>query len=884
LANEETIFAEALGKGSAEEQSVYLDQACAGNAELRRAVDALLLAHQRAGGILEAPAIGLDVTSETRPASEAVGSTIGPYKLLQQIGEGGMGVVYMAEQRVPVTRKVALKIIKLGMDTKQVIARFEAERQALALMDHPNIARVLEAGATDSGRPYFVMELVKGVPITRYCDEHHVEPRHRLELFVQVCQAVQHAHQKGIIHRDIKPSNVLVAEFDEKPVAKVIDFGVAKAVGQQLTEKTMFTAFGQVIGTIEYMSPEHAKLNQLDIDTRSDIYSLGVLLYELLTGETPFDRKRLQSAALDEMLRIIREDEPVRPSTRLSTSHSPSIAANRGLEPKKLSALVHGELDWIVMKSLEKDRNRRYETANGFAIDVQHYLTDEAVQACPPSAVYRFRKFARRNKVTLAVSGLVVSFLMLLGGGIGLSVRDRTARQARVSGQLELILADVARLEQAENWSEALASARRAEPGLATGEAAPGVQERARQGRADLELVRRIEEIRAESGTAWGSWRGLDPKFNVLATQAEQDYAAAFGGAGIDVDTLSAEEAAKRITARGAIAAAVLPALDDWVAVRSKLKDESATRRLIDVLRIADPDPWRQRVRDCLARKDWAALENLVSSPDLDRQPAATISFLCSALRKQAEADTDRADGVGSGLGHRGFFLEIDVLRRAQFNYPADFWINYRLGISMIWLKSPPLVVQEGIGYLRAAVALRPHEPRVLADLGRGYDYLGEFDQAMACYRKALALAPQDVSILNSVAWHFATTAVAKFRDPHQAVKMAKTAVELRPQSGAIRNTLGVARYRAGDFKQAIEDLKQSTRLRKGGSSSDFFFLAMAHWQLGDKDQARKWYEQAIEWMDKNQPENEELRRFRTEAAELLNLPGEKPTTQPQSK
>ncbi len=310
---------------------------------------------------------------------------------------------------------MALKIIKPGMDTHQVIARFEAERQALAMMDHPNIARVLDAGTTEAGRPYFVMELVKGVPMTQYCDEHQLPPRERLELFLEVCHAVQHAHHKGIIHRDLKPTNVLVAEYDQRAVPKIIDFGVAKAIGQRLTEKTMFTEFGQVVGTIDYMSPEQAKFNQLDIDTRTDIYSLGVLLYELLTGETPLDRKRLHAAAFDEMLRIIREEDPPKPSQRLSTSSTrASVAACRHTEPKKLALLVRGELDWIVMKALEKDRNRRYETANGLGMDIQRYLSDEHVLACPPSAAYRLRKFVRRNKTALA-TGLVVALALVRG-------------------------------------------------------------------------------------------------------------------------------------------------------------------------------------------------------------------------------------------------------------------------------------------------------------------------------------------------------------------------------------------------------------------------------------------------------------------------------------
>jgi serine/threonine protein kinase len=337
---------------------------------------------------------------------------IGSYTLLEQIGEGGMGTVWMAQQTEPVKRLVAVKVIKAGMDSKQVIARFEAERQALALMDHANIARVLDGGTTGAGRPYFVMDLVKGVPITRYCDEHHLTPRQRLELFLPVCQAIQHAHQKGIIHRDLKPSNVLVALYDGKPVPKVIDFGVAKAAGQPLSEKTLVTGFGNIVGTLEYMSPEQAEVNQLDIDTRSDIYSLGVLLYELLTGSPPFTRKELEKAGMLEMLRVIREQEPSKPSTKLSTAEGlPTLAANRGTEPAKLTKLVRGELDWIVMKALEKDRNRRYETANGFAMDVQRYLADEAVQACLPSVSYRLRKWTRRHRPVLLAAAALVAVL-----------------------------------------------------------------------------------------------------------------------------------------------------------------------------------------------------------------------------------------------------------------------------------------------------------------------------------------------------------------------------------------------------------------------------------------------------------------------------------------
>ena len=411
------MFAAALQQ-PAEARAAFLESACAGDAALRQQVEALLREQDRLGSFLEAGPGAAVAPTIDQAATESLGEKIGHYKLLQQLGEGGMGTVYLAEQTEPVQRRVALKIIKAGMDTRQVIARFEAERQALALMDHPNIAKVLDVGATASGRPFFVMELVKGVPITQYCDQQHLPLRDRLELFVPVCQAIQHAHQKGIIHRDLKPSNVLVALYDGKPIPKVIDFGVAKATNQRLTEKTMFTEIGSIIGTLEYMAPEQAELNNLDIDTRADIYSLGVMLYELLTGSPPFSARQLRSKAFDEMLRVIREEEPPRPSTKISSSDLlPAIAANRRLEPKRLTRLVRGELDWIVMKALEKDRRRRYETASGLALDVQRHLTGEPVHAAPASAVYRLQKFIRQNKGRVLAASLV--FAALVAGFAG---------------------------------------------------------------------------------------------------------------------------------------------------------------------------------------------------------------------------------------------------------------------------------------------------------------------------------------------------------------------------------------------------------------------------------------------------------------------------------
>jgi WD40 repeat protein/serine/threonine protein kinase/tetratricopeptide (TPR) repeat protein len=410
------IFNEAIRIKSLAERVAFIKSACGDDAALLARVEALLRVHFEDESFLKSPAGGIDSTLETPPLTESPGMKIGRYKLLQLIGEGGFGVVYMAEQEEPIRRKVALKIIKLGMDTKQVIARFEAERQALAMMDHPNIARVFDAGATDTGRPYFVMELVKGIPITEYCDKNNLDTRQRLELFIDVCKAVQHAHQKGIIHRDIKPSNVMVTLRDGKPVPKIIDFGIAKATQQRLTEKTLFTEYRQFIGTPEYMSPEQAEMSVLDVDTRTDIYSLGVLLYELLTGTTPFETDKLRSAAYDEIRKIIREDEPPKPSTRLSTLGEAltDIAKHHDAQPGELRKIVRGDLDWIVMKTLEKDRTRRYETANGLAMDIERHLNDEPVSAGPPGVRYRLHKFVRRHRTGVA-SGLLVATAIVTG-------------------------------------------------------------------------------------------------------------------------------------------------------------------------------------------------------------------------------------------------------------------------------------------------------------------------------------------------------------------------------------------------------------------------------------------------------------------------------------
>ncbi|HEY5551739.1 MAG TPA: serine/threonine-protein kinase, partial [Opitutaceae bacterium] len=440
---EESIFADALEQAESE-RAGFVERACGDDLKLRQRVEALLRGYDGEGARLEDSPLA-QAAGEVRakpgeaPVDYAPGTRIGRYKILQKIGEGGCGVILMAEQTEPLHRRVAVKVIKLGMDTREVIARFEAERQALALMDHPNIARVLDAGATESGRPYFVMELVRGIPITRHCDEHRLGTEERIRLFIQVCHAIQHAHSKGIIHRDLKPSNILVTMHDGVAVPKIIDFGIAKATQGRLTDRTIFTAFEQFIGTPAYMSPEQTEMSALDVDTRSDIYSLGVLLYELLTGRTPFDERDVSRVGADAVRRMIREEEPAKPSTRFGTFEEATrttVARLRGTEAAKLQSLLRGDLDWIVMRCLEKDRRRRYESASALALDIRHHLDDEPVAARPPSAAYRMRKFIRRHQPAfLAATGILAALVVGLIVSSVLFLRERVARSRAVEAE-----------------------------------------------------------------------------------------------------------------------------------------------------------------------------------------------------------------------------------------------------------------------------------------------------------------------------------------------------------------------------------------------------------------------------------------------------------------
>jgi tetratricopeptide (TPR) repeat protein len=716
-----TLFAAALDYGSDAERTAYLDRACADDPVVRERLEALLRAHGGAGRFLEA-APDNTPTADAPPAGPVAGAVLGGrFKLLEVIGEGGMGEVWLAQQQEPVRRPVALKVIKAGMDTRSVLARFEAERQALALMDHPNIAKVLDGGATPTGRPFFVMELVKGTPITQYCDEHRLTPRQRLDLFVPVCQAVQHAHQKGVIHRDLKPSNVLVAPYDGRPVPKVIDFGVAKAAGQPLTDKTLVTGLGAAVGTPEYMSPEQAELNNQDIDTRSDIYSLGVLLYELLTGSPPFTRRELERAGMLEMLRVIREQEPSRPSTKLSTAEGlPALAANRGTEPAKLTKLVRGELDWIVMKALEKDRARRYETANGFAADVQRYLADEPVQACPPSAAYRLRKFARRNRGRLVAGGVLAAALLValgaVAGSVGWAWRDRAARQATIVGQVDQLLDESATLYRQRKLPEATQMARNA---LALADGAAGDPEAARRAREwlqDLDMVARLEEIHPRADGVW--------------KEKLVEYPQAFREYGIDIEALTPEEEAIRIAARP-IRVDLAVALDRWVGYVYNWgghmglggeKGVALRDRLRQIARLADPDPLRNRVRgmsDEVERRqgDGKDIQAVAASVDLASTPIVTLMVIGDAL------DWDR---------------QLAFYARVQQQHPGDFGVTFELGRRLFWssvkgngdLDSP-------IRFLAAAVAIRPQSYFARKMLADALHNKGHVDEAIAAYRAA---------------------------------------------------------------------------------------------------------------------------------------------------
>jgi eukaryotic-like serine/threonine-protein kinase len=825
--DERSIFERALDLSEPQQRAEFLESACGNDERLRSRVGALLRSHEDGGSFLQGIAAGPVVATVDMPApTELAGTQIGPYKLLQQIGEGGFGVVYMAEQTKPVRRKVALKIIKPGMDTREVIARFEAERQALALMDHPNIAKVLDAGTTGSpGRPYFVMELVRGVPITEFCDAQKLSTRDRLRLFVDICRAVQHAHQKGIIHRDLKPTNVMVTMRDDKPIPKVIDFGISKALSQQLTEKTLFTAYGQMLGTPLYMSPEQAQMNDIDVDTRSDVYSLGVLLYELLTGTTPFDKETLQKSGFDEMRRIIREVDPPRPSARISTLRAEMLSTlsdKRKIDPRKLGASLRGELDWIVMKALEKDRNRRYESASAFAADVERYLADEPVQACPPSVWYRFRKFVRRKKGTLAAATVLGLGLLIAVGGIAGSVgwmaREREAQRTRLTGQVEVVLGDVDRLMKKQKWSEALAAAKRAETLMRSGDAEPQVRDDVQQVLRDLEFVQRLEEIRMKTT------RLVNSKFDYAG--ADRAYAAAFREYGIDVQNLPVEQAGRLLSERTRIAVALGEALDDWAysdATMYATKNSAdcvrnCPRRLLAVANIVDPDPLRQRLRNLLRNLRGAKrsqelrdeLTRLARDEQLLKQPVVTLNLVQIATRELGMVEQS-----------------LSVLRKAHEQFPDDFWVNLNLGARLDDVGQGV----EGLRFSAAAAALRPDSSAAIHNVGVALIGLGMFRQAIPCFRKAIKLDPT-----YSLPYSHMGSLLRKQGKLDEALIYCEKGVELGPKFAYSHNHLGRVLQEMGRIDEAIKCYQTAIGLQPARPES-YHNLGWALVQL------RKWEE-----------------------------------------
>jgi serine/threonine protein kinase/Flp pilus assembly protein TadD len=892
------IFWDAAQIASAEERGAYLDRACGGDVGLRRQVERLLAAKPTAESFLECPAVSLPATALERPVGEGPGTVIGPYKLLEQIGEGGFGVVFMAEQQVPVRRKVALKVLKPGMDTRQVVARFEAERQALALMDHPHIAKILDAGQTASGRPYFVMELVKGMPITDYCDQARLPVRARLGLFVLVCRAVQHAHQNAIIHRDLKPSNVLVTLHDGTPVVKVIDFGIAKARGRALTDKTLCTGFRQLVGTPLYMSPEQAALSGLDVDTRSDIYSLGVLLYELLTGTTPFTQERLRTAAYDEFLRIIREEEPARPSARLTTLGKAAtvVSANRRCDPKRLGQLFRRELDWIVVKALEKDRNRRYDSANALALDVERYLHDEPVQACPPSALYRLGKFARRNKTGLTAAGLILLAVAVPVGGAVWVASDRAARSAAASQEVRQALDEAATLQGQGKWQEALGAVKRAQALLAGG-GDDELRRRVRELREDLKMVLRLEEVRFPDAAG-----GAEAGFNRAAAAAR--IAQAFREYGLD---LEAPDAAERVRARP-IRRQLAMALDHWVTLRASapprnLKSPDPLRaRLVEAARAGDPDEWRNQVRQALARGEVGPLRELAASPRVGELPVYTLSLLGNAL-----------DAAGASAE------AVRVLRQAQQKYPEDAEINFQLAWALDHQPGAAADrdAEEVVRYYTVARALRPRDLAIHQFLGHALCKHNKLGEGVAVYRRAVELNLDDVrhycwlataqlaagdregyrgtctALLDrfgraDVACQAAWTAVLggqSVTDPDRLVRLVQGALRKNPMSEGCAGTLGAALYRAGRFHEAAESLGRAGAAAERVPASQgpfspayvWYFLALAHQRLGRADSARAWLNKALERTEKEAqdralpwPRRVTLRLLRREAEGLL--------------
>jgi serine/threonine protein kinase len=721
-----------------------LTQLCESD-EQRAQMVRLLAAESRSSQFFEDPVEAMrqrQQNTDTEPLSQSfsAGLQVGPYKLLQEIGEGGMGLVFMAEQQEPVQRRVALKVIKPGMDTRQVIARFEAERQALAMMDHPNIAKVLDAGTTEGGYPYFVMELVNGNPITEYCDQETLTTKQRLELFIAVCRAIQHAHQKGIIHRDLKPNNILVAEYDGVPVPKVIDFGVAKATGLQLTQKTVFTEFGQVIGTVEYMSPEQARRNQLDIDTRSDIYSLGIVLYQLLTGETPFGKERFQKAAWDEIIRIVREEEPPLPSEKISSSQSlDQLAKNRQEEPSRLSKLVKGDLDWIVSKTLAKDRNRRYPSAGELADDVRRHLDDEPVTASPQSRSDRFLRWAWKNRKQIAAATLGLICLLLVVDYAEDRLQQLATRNARIEqgielGEYSLAIAMESPVGQEQHWQIASLHCNRIREAISDGTTSRNVRDAAvvfldkfASEYAQRKLAIKIEEVLMHNASQTNSleaWQSMSDQLKTF-----------FRDNGFDLDQESPMEIALRIREH-AYSDLWADLLELWIGTLGHMATiggppitPESIKPLAEAMYAAQDDELRTAIRKFIYTQppDLETLNEVVERSDLEAQTARALSWLATCYVAAGDTDENKT-------------RMIEIFELALQKFPRDVMLNFDYAITLASVD----MHEEAVRIFQRCVTLRDDVPGFWQRLARSLEAIGDDAAAQrATARAELASQPK---------------------------------------------------------------------------------------------------------------------------------------------
>ena len=733
--NESEIIARVTGEADPDRRRRLMRELCGDDAQLQDRMEKLLSFDDPPATLLKHPngAPG-QIASDTAsfvggPSLPESGGQIGSYKLLQEIGEGGMGLVFMAQQIEPVRRRVALKVIKPGMDSRQIVTRFEAERQALAVMEHPNIAKVLDAGTTDDGRPYFVMELVNGKPITEYCDEERLTTEQRLKLFTSVCRAVQHAHQKGIIHRDLKPNNILVAEFDGEPVAKVIDFGIAKATGQQLTEKTLFTEFGQVVGTIEYMSPEQSRRNQLDVDTRSDVYSLGVVLYKLLTGETPFGSERLKNAAWDEIMKIIREENPLRPSVRVGSSATlHQIARDRGVAAARLPSQIRGDLDWIVSKSLEKNRDRRYQSASALADDINRHLREETVLAAPSNSLDRFVKWFRRNPKSggaLIAVPVLLGLLLYLGVRTSNEMRSRDARLAEAvnAAQFALDRAQATVIGDEGNWEAATARTDKISSmlegnqflGREARQSAEAFLLEFRHQKSERALASQIEDIviRGASDKSLESWQDMEVQIREF-----------FADHGFDLEESSPAEIGEKIRADRSTTLWI-DLLELWIGTRGQIAMIGGPELDIDemqpwarVMYDADKDPVRTGIRKFLYTRprERETLDDAIAGVEIASLSPRTIAWIGTSYL--TVDDAERCN---------------EIMQKGLDLYPRDVLLTHDYAWAMTYQER----YQEAARLFHRCLVLRDDVPGLWISLASTLNKLGETDAAKNAEQKA---------------------------------------------------------------------------------------------------------------------------------------------------